>query len=170
MAQLIPVAMTAISAFQTVSSIASVFDDSAQKQGQQAVEQLQQQQRLEQRVAANNAALEKQEIQVKAAEVEAQKRQALKRAVASRRASFGASGVSSGDGSSEAVLLGLFEESESEKQKRDQLNQIKLQTIDQDLLNQKRVNTLRRTQLEESNRFKNSRSIFDTASDIAKIF
>lgn len=177
MAQLVPVALQAISAFQTVSSVANivgdgldVFDNSKEKARQQSLEQLQQQQKIQQRQAVNKAALDKQEIAVKAAEVEAKRRDALKRAVARQRAQFGSSGVSAGDGSSEAVLLGLFEESDALRKSRERLDNIRLQSIDQKLGNQKRVNTLQRTQLAERNKLKNSSSTLDTVTDLFSIF
>lgn len=177
MAQLVPVALQAISAFQAVSSVANVvgggldvFDSGSEKSSRQAVEQLQQQQKLQQRQSANKAVLDKQEIAAKATEVEAQRRDSLKRAVARQRAQFGGRGVSSGDGSSEAVLLGLFEESDGLRKSRERLDNIRLQVIDQGLVNQKRVNTLERTQLAERKKLKNSSSTLETVTDLFSIF
>ncbi|HPF78324.1 MAG TPA: hypothetical protein PLF01_03430 [Alphaproteobacteria bacterium] len=177
MANLVPVAIQAISAFQAVSTVANVvgkglnvFDNSGEKQSQLALEQLQQQQKIQQQQAAAKAVLDKQEIETKAAEAEKQRRDALKRAVARQRAQFGGSGVSAGDGSSEAVLLGMFNESDAERQTREKLDNLKLQAIDQNLLNQKRVNTLQRTQLAEKNKLKNSTSPLETVTDLFSIF
>jgi hypothetical protein len=54
--------------------------------------------------------------------------QTLRRAVARQRARFGAQGIGNGGGSSEAVLLGLFEESEQEKLKREQMDNLRNQS------------------------------------------
>ena len=172
MASIVPVAFQVISALQTVSSVAQVLkgSDSQKDSRRLAVEQLQQQQNIAERSAAGKAALDKQELAVKTAEVESERRSGLKRAVARQRAKFGAQGVSSGDGSSEAVLLGLFEESEEEKSGRERLDNIRLQAIDQGLTDTRRVNTLERTQLAEKNRLKNSSSTLDTMSDLLAIF
>jgi len=56
---------------------------------------------------------------------ESERLQTLRRAVARQRARFGAQGVGNDGGSSEAVLLGLFEESEQEKFKREQLDNLR---------------------------------------------
>ncbi len=177
MASLLPVALQAVQAFQTVSSVASVvgsgldvFDNSAKKEGDQAVEHLRQQQRVQQRQAENKAVLDKQEILAKAESAERERRKSLKRAVARQRASFGASGVSSGDGSSEAVLLGMFEESDDDRKSRERLDNVRLLSIDQSVGSKKRVNTLERTQLAEKKKLKNSTSTLDTVTDLFSIF
>lgn len=172
MGSFVPIAFQALQAFQTVGAVAKVIglDDNNEKQNRLAVEQLQDQQRIANQRAAEKAALDKHEIEAKAAEAETKRRQALKRAVARQRAEFGASGVSSEDGSSEAVLLGLFEESEEQKSDRERLDNIKKQAIDQDLTNTYRVNTLKRTQLAERAKLKDSRSTLETVSDLLNIF
>jgi hypothetical protein len=177
MASVIPIAFQALQAFQTISTVAqfadrgsSIFSDNGEKQSELALAQLQQQQQLQARTAAQNTVNEKQEISIKAETVELERRRALKRAVARQRASFGSGGVSSGDGSSEAVLLGLFEESEEDKATSQRLDNLKLRALDQNLNNINRVNTLRRTQLAEKNRLKNSSSTLNDVSDLLSIF
>lgn len=123
-------------------------------QQDQALAQLQEQQALEQQQVAQNAALEKQKIAVQAAQSEEQRRAALKRAVAMQRAVYGASGVGSNGGSSEAVLLGLYEESDGERQKREQLDALKATAIDNDLAQKSSLNLLQATQLAERNNLK----------------
>lgn len=177
MGSLVPVAFQAIQAFQTISTVANVvgrgfdvFDDSGERSDKLALQQLQQQQNIQQRQATNAANLDRQEIAAKTAEAEKKRRDALKRAVARQRAKFGSSGVSSGDGSSEAVLLGLFEESDEQRQSRERLDNIRLQSIDQGLSNQSRVNTLKRTQLAERQKLKNNTSGFEKTTDFLSIF
>lgn len=172
MGTFVPIAFQALQAFQTVSTVANILNqnDTAERRNRQALEQLQQRQRLEEQRANEKAVLDRQEIETKAQAAEKQRRAALKRAVARQRARFSASGVSSGDGSSEAVLLGLFEESEEEKANRERLDNIRTQSIDQNLANQRRVNTLQRTQLAERSRLSNSSSNVDTLSDLLNIF
>ena len=177
MGSIASVAFQALQVFQTIGTVANMVNQGAQilgnddqRSSQQALHQLQQQQNLQEIQAQQKAALEKQEITAKAANAEKERRAALKRAVARQRVQFGASGVSAGDGSSEAVLLGMFEESDEERQSRERLDNIKLQAIDQNLVNQKRVNTLERTQLAEKSRLKNSSSNFDTVTELLSIF
>ncbi|MGH1378104.1 MAG: transporter [Alphaproteobacteria bacterium] len=114
-----------------------------------ALEQLRAQQSLQEQQSAADAALNKQKIAIDAQEAEEERKKALRRAVSRQRANFGAQGISSGSGSSQAVLLGLFEESDAEKQKREQLDALRITSIDQDLAQQKSLNVLQRTQLQE---------------------
>ena len=177
MASIVPIAFQALQAFETIGTVAkfadkgsAIFSDKGEKQSELALAQLQQQQQLQSQTAAQNALNDKQRIAIQSKEVELERRRALKRAVAKQRASFGGSGVSSGDGSSEAVLLGLFEESEEDKATSQKLDNLKLQALDQDLNNMNRVNTLKRTQLAEKNRLKNSSSTLSDISDLFSIF
>lgn len=75
--------------------------------------------------------------------------QTLRRAVARQRARFGAQGVGNNGGSSEAVLLGLFEESEQEKLKREQLDALRNQSARLGVENQHSMNLLEITSLAE---------------------
>lgn len=172
MGSVVPIAFQALQAFQAVNTVANIIngDDQRDRQGRLALEQLQARQKIEEQAAVNKANLSREEIKVKTEQAESQRKAALKRAVARQRAKFGASGINSNDGSSEAVLLGLFEESDEEKASRERLDNIRLQAIDQNLSNQKRVNTLQRTQLNERSRIKNTSSTLDALSDLFSIF
>lgn len=172
MATLVPLALQAITAFQAVTSVAKVFNSSSDRNNANrlALQQLQQRQDTDQRIAVEKAALDKQKIAAETEKVEVQRRLALKRAVARQRAKFGGQGVSSGDGSSEAVLLGLFEESEEQKSSRERLDNIRNQAIDDGLLSKRRVNTLTRTQLAEKQKLTDTSSALGMASDLFSIF
>lgn len=177
MGSIVPVAFQALQAFQTIGTVASMVNQGAnvlsnkgRKSSDQAVYQLQQQQQLQEMQAQQKAALEKQEITAQAERAEQERRAALKRAVARQRAQYGASGVSSGDGSSEAVLLGMFEESDEIRQSRERLDNLKLQALDQNLSHQRHVNTLTRTQRAEKERLNNSTSTLDTVANLFSIF
>jgi hypothetical protein len=81
----------------------------------------------------------------------------LKRAVARQRAAYGASGIeANSSGSAQAVLLGLFDESEEEKNQREKLDTLRLNAIDQDVDQRSRLNVLQRTQLAEKQRLQQS--------------
>ena len=167
MGTFIPVAFQALQAFQTISSISGSMSGGSDSL---ALKQLQQQQNLQQEQAYQDALLQKQQINIQSQEAELTRKAALKRAVARNRASFGASGVGNGTGSTEAVLLGLFEESEEEKASRQKLDNLKLKSIDQNLYQQSRVNTLKKTQLAQKEKLKNSSSLFEVGNDILNIF
>ena len=177
MGSIVPVALQALQAVQTVSTVAKVVgrgldvvDDKRHDSSAQALAQLEARQRAEIRNAKEQANIERQKIASAAKEKETERLRSLKRAVARQRAEFGGSGIASGDGSSQAVLLGLFDESEQEKADRERLDKIKLSAIDQSLANKRRVNTLERAQLQEKSRLKNSRSTLEEASDFLSIF
>lgn len=128
------------------------FQDS-QDRNAQALNELQARQNAQLRAAEQNASLEKQRIALNAQESKRKRKAALKRAVSRQRVDFGAGGIASGaGGSSEAVLLGFFQESEAEKAERERLDNIRLTSIDQDLANQRRLNLIQRTQLQERQR------------------
>lgn len=183
MGSIAPVASQALTAFQvankvisTVKPVASVFgkgldffgDDNASSD--LALSQLQKQQKLQQKQAAQNAALEKQEILTKAQAAESKRRDALKRAVSRQRAQYGSQGVSVNGGSSEAVLLGLFDESEKERSERERLDNLRNVAIDQNLIQQRRVNTLQREQLKEKNKLRSTLSPLETVKGFFDIF
>ena len=170
MAEIVPIATQAISLFQTVNTIAQVFNDGDGQRDDLALQQLEQQQKLQEAQALQNAETDRAEIAVAAQAAEDERRLALKRAVARQRAAFGGQGIASGDGSSEAVLLGLFEESEDEKQSRERLDKLRLQAIDQGLAQTISANTLTRTQTAEKNKLTQSNDIFDDVSTILGAF
>ncbi len=100
-------------------------------------------QQAEYQNALQKAAMERAKIEQDAEAAEATRQAALKRAIARQRALFGASGIASGDsGSSQALLLGLAEESEEERQHREALDTLRYQALDSDLAHRRRVNVL----------------------------
>lgn len=142
-----------------------------------ALQQLQARQAEEQRQRVQDAALERAQLNAQAAEVERERKGALKRAVARQKASFGGSGIGSTGGSSEAVLLGLFEESDAQKAQRERLDHLRLGAIDQNLSQQGSLNVLQRTQLQERQKLNNLSSglnlfgdTFDLASSASGTF
>lgn len=58
-------------------------------------------------------------------QAESARKDALRRAVARQRASFSAQGTGSAGGSADAVLLGLFTESEEDRVKRERLDSLR---------------------------------------------
>jgi hypothetical protein len=117
MASLIPVATQALGVFKTVGSVASVLgattniiNNQNDHRSELAIRQLRDQQKLEERQENQKAELDRQQIFINAQDAENERRRALKRAVARQRAKFGGAGVSSNNGSSESVLLGMFNE------------------------------------------------------------
>ena len=155
---LLPILTTAVT---SVKKFDEIFDKrDAQRDRERAIRRNQQttlsqlKQRQEQQFSERRSAAEqtRAEIDTKSSQ-EAQRRQAaLKRAVARRKANFGASGVTANAGSGEAVLLGLFEETEEEAKKRQQLDNLRKNALADDLNNLNRRNLLEVSQLPQRQR------------------
>lgn len=154
MGSIVPIAIQALQVAATVGTVAQAVNSGREKSQSSdiALKQLQQQQQLSQKIASDNANLQRQQLFEASKTAEQERRLALKRAVARQRAEFGGSGVSSGDGSSEAVLLGLFDESEDQRNSRERLDNLKLQSINQSVSNASRQNTLKYTQAKQKNK------------------
>lgn len=135
-----------------VQDLAGVGRQQQKREDNLALDQLKRQQTLQQKQLEDRAALEREQIALNARQTEEQRQQALRRAVARQRASFGSQGVGSGSGSAQAVLLGLFDESDDERAKREELDTIRLTALDQDLGQNRALNVLQRTQLAERQR------------------
>lgn len=112
------------------------------------LKQLRERQQLSQQQYEQNAALQREQINLNATQNEEERRAALRRAVARQRAQFGASGVGNG-GSTDAVLLGFSEESADELTQRTQLDNLRNRALDSDLSQQRSMNLLQATQLAE---------------------
>lgn len=113
-----------------------------------ALQQLQQMQDMQMRETMADAEARRRDIALDAQTAEETRRAALKRAVARQRAAFGASGIdTTGGGSAQAVLLGLFDESDAERAQRERLDSFRLGAIDQDVDYQAQRNVLERTHL-----------------------
>lgn len=91
---------------------------------------------------AQDRAQQKQQLALQAEQDGAARRSALKRVMAKQQAEFGAQGIDTTDGSGQAVLLGLFKESDDEKNYRDKLDALKNTSIDQDADNRRKRNLL----------------------------
>lgn len=133
-----------------------------------ALKQLQQRQSLQEQQRAADAALEREQIAFDTREAESKRKDALRRAVSRQRANFGAQGIGSGAGSSQAVLLGLFEESEDERRRRAELDGLRTAALDQDLAQNRSLNVLQRTQLAERNKLNTISASRQIAGDIVQ--
>lgn len=93
-----------------------------------------------------------QQIRQSAAADEAERLAALKRSQAAARAKLGAAGLGAQDGSGRAVLLGQQAAKEAQSAARAQTDQTRLQAIQADLDNRRRVNLLAQAELAERQR------------------
>lgn len=79
---------------------------------------------------SRQASLNKESIALDQKADEEARQRALRASVAQQRARFGASGVSSNDGSGEAVLLGLFEQTQEELDARAERDRLRARAVD----------------------------------------
>lgn len=145
---------TAKGAVQTLRNAGHGWGDSAsaeqralRAQHEQTLSQLKAQQKLSQTQAEENAAQERTRLAAETSALEETRRAALRRAVAAQRARFGAQGIAPEGGSADAVLLGLFQESDAERARRDQIDGLRTAALASDLGQRRSVNLLQSTQL-----------------------
>ncbi|PZP56786.1 MAG: hypothetical protein DI586_02510 [Micavibrio aeruginosavorus] len=132
------------SALGTVANAAAPFyKDSVDRKAQKASNE------LAVRQAQASAALQKEQNRLSALQQEQDRKRALRNAVARQRAEFGGSGIGSADGSSEAVLLGLFNESDDERAMRQQITNLRNNALDLTPAQIQQRNLLQQTQSRE---------------------
>jgi len=144
----------------------AVSEFSRRKSQDQSLKQLKKRQDLDQKIAQQNAQLNRERIAIDSRQSEEKRKRALRRAVSRQRANFGAQGIGSGAASSQAVLLGLFDESDEERKRREELDNLRLSSIDQNLSQGASLNVLQRTQLEQRNNLRNLSAIGNRATDL----
>lgn len=164
------VATTAIQALNTVGTVAKAFNSYEDNSGRRAYDQMKGAQAVQMRNAKEQAALEKEQLRLTSENADTERRAALRRAVSRQRALYGSSGTGSGDGSAQAVLLGLFDESDGEKTEREALDALKNRAVDQGIAQQQRINTLQLSQLKERNRLNKISAATDLAGSLGGIF
>ena len=156
MGNLTSVLGTLTSTLGAVQTIGSAFDklsgkgdDLSRAYQNQAMRDLQRQQAQQVADTTARAETERQKITLDSADAEKRRIAALKRSIAKRNARFGATGVGGTGGSREAVLLGLYNESDDEKKQREELDKLRFSSIDNDLSSLASRNILQKTQLSE---------------------
>ena len=110
--------------------------------------------------AQANAANQKELNRIAGLKEDTDRRNALRRAVAKQRANFGASGVGSADGSAEAVLLGMFSESDEERQLREQSLALRNNALDLNSAQIQQKNLLEQAQTQQKQNFARLTDIF----------
>ncbi len=127
----------------------------SQKSQAVALEQLQARQANNIRAAEADANEKRASIALSAQTAEEDRKRALRRAVARQRSQFGAQGIGTSGGSGQAVLLGLFDESQEDKAQRKNLDALRLGAIDQNLSQARSLNVLQRSQLQQRQKVSN---------------
>lgn len=104
--------------------------------------------------AQAKAAYDKQQEQLKFLQGETDRRLKLKLSVARQRAQFGGDGISAGDGSGEAVLLGMFNNADIQDNLAKRQTALNLQGNDLSLAQIQQKNLLEQSQLREKQNLK----------------
>lgn len=134
----------------TAGNLASQRQVSADLRAQQdlMMRQLQARQGASLSEMDGRAKLETQRLDMEAQAGAARRTAALRRAVGRQKTLFSAQGLKGGDGgSSEAVLLGLYDDNRLDQQADDQLTQLRKTALQQDLNATRQRNLLEATQL-----------------------
>ncbi|MEC8665889.1 MAG: transporter [Pseudomonadota bacterium] len=127
-------------------------EDNYIEQQRLELRQLQERQNAQLKAQQQETALSREKLAAEAKNAEENRLSALRRAVARQRASFGATGLSANEGSAEAVLLGLFEETDQDRQQRERLDTLRNRALDNDLASTQSLNVLQRSQLAQQQR------------------
>ncbi len=137
-------AATAKTAFDTIGMLTNQMGGGKKDSGQTALvlQQLRERQMQAEQIQAERNERQKEQAALEVKQSEQLRKAALKRAMSRQTADFGARGISSTGGSSDAVLLGLFEESEAERKRREELDTIKSKALDSNLETLKKQNLL----------------------------
>ncbi len=135
----------------TINNVAGMINGITGGQDRTAEKILKREQALEEKQAAQRAAAEKLKIQTDADAATRARQDALRRAVSRRRAEFGASGISSNDGSGEAVLLGLIDDDAKTQDENDTLTRLRMTALDDSLAQQRARNLLELSNLRSRN-------------------
>ncbi|HNQ92211.1 MAG TPA: hypothetical protein PKI93_04695 [Alphaproteobacteria bacterium] len=117
--------------------------------GAQRVSQDNRENDLRLRQYEQNAALHKKQNLFDLQNAETERRTKLKKLISAQRAQFGSGGIRSGAGSSEAVLEGLFSDSDIERQQGEGDVALANQKINQGITQQRQLNLLQKEQLRQ---------------------
>jgi hypothetical protein len=161
-------ALAALSAYSAIKRTGGVVDDilgggkrtRALRRAEAVLDQRQASQRVElearQDDAAAVAARQREEattrLSIEADLANRRRTRALRRAVGRLRAQLGAQGISTADGSGEAILLGQIRETEEEAEAARQLDRLRLRTLEAEAEEMNRSNLLERARLLERQR------------------
>lgn len=152
--------MGAVSTFaNSVDTLSGGSRRDISRQQNLAMQNLQQSQVLALQQAQQKAEQDRTNVATQSQQDEARRRKALKRSIAKQNARVGASGLSK-MGSNEAVLLGLVNDDDDDRQNAKQLDQLRYNAIDNNLINLQQNNILQQSQLADRQRLDRAISNF----------
>lgn len=157
-------ASTAMQVLSVANTVAKGIDSYKDNSGSREYENLKKQSAAQLQALQQNNTLKKQAIDLDLQVDEDKRRRAVLAAIAKQKAEFGAHGIGSGGGSAQAYLLGLSDENDEIGQNMTSAALIQKNILDQNLANQKRLNTLALTEAKEKGKLKRATSLYDTVS------
>jgi hypothetical protein len=131
---------TALSAMNAVNSVRRTTQNA--QVVKQTYQMAQDEYAAKQADLAKSLSNQQQKNQITSEQDSIKRRDALRRAMARQRAAFGAQGIDSSDGSAEAILLGLSQQSDLEQAQQDTLDRLRNAALQDDAATQSRKNLL----------------------------
>lgn len=161
MAGFTSIASTAIQAFSVANTIAKGISDYRDDSGRDAYENMRRQSEIQLAGLQQKQAIERQQIALDKERADADRARKLRAAIAAQKAAYGAGGVGSESGSSQAYLLGLIGDAEEEGRTASGAAELRNRILDNNYNTQKSLNMLTLTQMKERNRLKSITALYD---------
>jgi len=155
-----------MSALSLANSAIGAVNSYKQNSGLQDYNETKQKIALDNAALQRDAALKKEAYRVEQEISEQDRRNKIRKLMAEQRARYGAQGIGSNDGSSQARLYGLLNMSEDEQKREDEAYTIRNKIIDQGLGHDQSVNTLQLTQLKERSKMNKIGALYNSLTSI----
>ena len=153
-------ASTAFQALSVAGSIAGAVDKYQNDSGLRAYEEEKRRYKITMDALQKEEALKKEQNSLSLQQAEDDRQGRLRAAIARQRAAFGASGVGSGTGSSQAYLLGLADDSQEEGRQLSQAAEIKNRILEQEYNARQSLNMLELANARERKKLKQISALF----------
>lgn len=161
MAGFTSIASTAMQAFSLANTIAKGIGDYRDDSGQAAYENMRRQSEIQLAGLQQKQTIERQQIALDKEKADQDRARKLRSAIATQRAAYGAGGVGSSSGSSQAYLLGLIGDAEEEGRTASAAADLRNRILDNTYNTQQSLNMLTLTQMKERNRLRGVTALYD---------
>lgn len=158
-------ASTAMQAFSLANTIAKGVSDYRTDSGYDAYKEAKKKNAIEMAALEQKTKLEKEQNQLQKEQADQDRMQKLRAAIAQQRAIYGANGVGSGAGSSQAYLLGLVKDAEEDSDALSYATQLKNRILDNAYNERKSLNTLALTQARDKNSLNKVTALYNGTND-----
>ncbi len=159
-------ASTAMQALSLVNTVAKGVNSYREESGSREYEETKQENALRLAAIQQGNTLQKEQSRIDRELQEQDRLNRVRRLMAEQRAKFAGRGIASGDGSSQAVLYGLLEESDKESENRGEAYRIKNTILDQNYNAAQSINTLMLSQMKERNKLNKVSALYNGLSSL----